>query len=102
MSVTHGIIKDITLSSGVVVSYAHLSFYMNDDLHDTLTVRLNLYLNKEEALAGKTAIDVDMTDNINTQFTYAKSEIDDTNGHALGLLNYIVANEEVFKDGVVE
>ena len=102
MSFSHGIIKDITLSSGVVLGYAHLVYYMDNDEQGTLTTALKLYISKAAALAGNTALDVQMTDQINTQFTYPTSAIDATNGHALGLLNHIVANEAVFAGGVVE
>jgi len=102
MSFNHGILKDITLSSGIVVGYAHLSYYMNDFKDDIMVARLEMYVDKASALAGKTPIDVDITDNITTQFSYPEQSIDSSKGHELGLLNHIVANEEVFKDGVIE
>jgi len=102
MSFTHGIIKDVVLESGVTVGYHHLVFYMNNDESDMLSVRLNAYLDKASAMAGKKYIDIMMTDNIMTQFNYPKSLIDSSQGHELGLLNYIVANEPVFVGGTVE
>jgi len=39
---------------------------------------------------------------VNTQFTYPLADIDNTNGHEKGLLDYIVANESEFIGGIVK
>jgi len=87
---SHAITKTVKLKSGFTVGYFHLSFYMVDFKNDTLTTRLDAYMDEAAAIAGNSSVDL-MNDGIELQLSVPTANIDATNGHAVGLLNYIVA-----------
>jgi len=91
-----GLNCNLALRSGITVKYADLTFYTVNVCDDTVTVRLDAYIDKAAALAGKSALDIMTSDDINTQFTYDQAALAVSSGFPAGILTHIIAVESVF------